>query len=90
MERNKITFFVLLIMWSTSLAIAQNKTTHAIDRFVQKYMGEKKIPGCAIAILKDNTIVKFKGYGLASIEFNAPVTTGTKFLLDLLVTSKKT
>ena len=45
-------------------------------------MSEKKIPGCAIAILKDNTTVKLKGYGLASIEFNAPVTTETKFLLD--------
>ena len=61
---------------------AQKITNDTIDRFVQKYMGEKKIPGCAIAILKDNTIVKLKGYGLASIEFNAPVTTETKFLLD--------
>ena len=45
-------------------------------------MQRSHIPGCAIAILKDNTIVKLKGYGLASIEFNAPVTTKTKFLLD--------
>ena len=45
-------------------------------------MQQGQVPGCAIAILKDNTVVKLKGYGLASIEFNAPVTTKTKFLLD--------
>jgi CubicO group peptidase (beta-lactamase class C family) len=45
-------------------------------------MQQNQIPGCAVAILKDNTVVKLKGYRLASIEFNAPVTTKTKFLLD--------
>jgi CubicO group peptidase (beta-lactamase class C family) len=63
-------------------ANAQNKVTDTMDRFVQKFMQQGQIPGCAIAILKDNTVVKLKGYGLASIEFNAPVTTKTKFLLD--------
>ena len=73
-----ITLFFLFL----GKANAQQKATDTIDRFVQKFMQHSQIPGCAIAILKDNTVVKLKGYGLASVEFNAPVTTKTKFLLD--------
>lgn len=45
-------------------------------------MQEYQIPGCAIVILKDNTVVRIKAYGLASLEFSVPATTKTKFLLD--------
>jgi CubicO group peptidase (beta-lactamase class C family) len=61
---------------------AQTATDHAIDACVQKFMKELKIPGCAVAILKDNTVVKLQGYGMASLEFDVPVTSKTKFLLD--------
>jgi D-alanyl-D-alanine carboxypeptidase len=72
----------LLINAATAQNHPQKKSEDTIDRFVKKMMKHYQIPGCAIAILKDNTVIKLKGYGLASIEFNVPVTTKTKFLLD--------
>jgi CubicO group peptidase (beta-lactamase class C family) len=73
-----IIFFVLFSFKTN----AQHTTQDAIDSCVRKFMRELQIPGCAIAILKDNTIVRMKAYGLASLEFNVPVTIKTKFLLD--------
>jgi CubicO group peptidase (beta-lactamase class C family) len=69
----------LLISYKTD---AQNTTQHAIDSCVRKFMREFQIPGCAIVILKDNTVVRIKAYGLASLEYQVPVTIKTKFLLD--------
>jgi D-alanyl-D-alanine carboxypeptidase len=71
--------FLLLISFK---ADAQNKTQQAIDNCVRKFMREYQIPGCAIAILKDNTVIRIKAYGLASLEYNVPVSINTKFLLD--------
>jgi len=78
----KLTCCLLLYLLFFYQANAQNKTEHSIDSCVQTFMQQLQIPGCAIAILKDDAVVKMKGYGLASLEFNVPVTTKTKFLLD--------
>lgn len=61
---------------------AQNVVRQAIDSCVLKFMREYQIPGCAIVILKDNTVVRMKAYGWASLEYSVPVTLKTKFLLD--------
>ncbi len=50
-----------------------------VDEYVQAMMAENHIPGAAVAIVKNGNIIKSKAYGLASVEFNAPVTTDTVF-----------
>lgn len=50
-----------------------------VDKFVRAVMQERKIPGAAIAVVKNGKVVKKQGYGVASVEFNAPVTTETVF-----------
>ena len=76
-----ITYIIFFLIFFHQIK-AQNLTAHSIDSSVQKFMKELKIPGCAVAILKDNTVVKLQGYGMASLEFDVPVTIKTKFLLD--------
>ena len=51
----------------------------AVDRYVRAQLAEKHIPGAAVAVVKNGKIIKKKGYGLASVEFNVPVTTETVF-----------
>ncbi|MFN2500423.1 MAG: hypothetical protein ABR530_00225 [Pyrinomonadaceae bacterium] len=41
-----------------------------VDDFVLSQLAERHIPGAAAAIIKDGRVVKMKGYGLASLEFN--------------------
>jgi len=50
-----------------------------VDTYVRQAMHEQKIPGLALAVVRDGKIVKAKGYGLADIEWNAPVTPQTVF-----------
>jgi D-alanyl-D-alanine carboxypeptidase len=50
-----------------------------VDDFVRSQLAERHIPGAAIAVIKNGKLIKTKGYGLASVEFNVPVTTETVF-----------
>lgn len=49
------------------------------DRVVRERMLERNIPGAAVAVIKNGKVVKMKGYGLASVEFDVPVTNETVF-----------
>ena len=50
-----------------------------VDDYVKAQMRERHIPGAAIAVARNGKIIKAEGYGLASVEFNAPVTKETVF-----------
>jgi CubicO group peptidase (beta-lactamase class C family) len=49
------------------------------DQYVMKTMKDWKVPGAAIAIVKDGKVVVSKGYGLRDVKKNLPVTEQTKF-----------
>ena len=51
----------------------------AIDRAVEAEMARQKIPGLAVAVVKKGQPVVLKGYGLANVEHNVPVTPETIF-----------
>ena len=51
----------------------------AIDAYVQKSMADRKIPGVAVGVYSRGQILLAKGYGLANVELNAPVTPETVF-----------
>ncbi len=49
------------------------------DAYVQRVMQEWKVPGAAIAIVKDGKVILSKGYGLRDVKDNLPVTPQTLF-----------
>jgi len=49
------------------------------DAYVQRVMQQWKVPGAAIAIVKDGKIILSKGYGLRDVKDNLPVTPQTLF-----------
>ena len=51
----------------------------AIDAYVRSELAARRLPGVALAVVKDGRIVKTAGYGLASLELDAPVTERTVF-----------
>jgi CubicO group peptidase (beta-lactamase class C family) len=71
-----VRFSVLLLI---TFGLAGLAYADAVDDLVRARMQERNIPGAAVAVIKDGKVVKIKGYGLASIEFNAPVTLDTVF-----------
>ncbi len=51
--------------------------TAAIDRYVTAEMARERIPGAEVGIYRGGHALLAKGYGLANIEWNAPVTPTT-------------
>src|SRR5580765_1941210 len=69
--------FVLIL---STLAHAQaNDVESRVDSYVQAQMTRQKIPGVAVAVIKDGQPIIAKGYGLANIELNVPVKPETIF-----------
>jgi D-alanyl-D-alanine carboxypeptidase len=64
-------FFAFLFVFSAKADV--------IDDFVRAVLKERKIPGAAIAVVKNGKIVKKQGYGTANVELNVPVTVDSVF-----------
>jgi D-alanyl-D-alanine carboxypeptidase len=62
-----------------ALVFAFSVKADEVDKFVRAMLQERRIPGAAIAVVKNGKVIKKQGYGVASVEFNVPVTTETVF-----------
>jgi CubicO group peptidase (beta-lactamase class C family) len=75
---------LLMLCWPAAGALAAPgatvpETEERVDRFISAEMRRSRIPGMAVAVLKDSRILVAKGYGLANVEHNVPVTRATLF-----------
>jgi len=50
-----------------------------VDNLVQASIRQQRIPGLALAVIRDGQIIKAQGYGLSNIELNVPVSPQTIF-----------
>src|SRR5215213_3368976 len=62
-----------------TLVFAFSARADEVDKFVRATLQERRIPGAAIAVVKNGKVVKKQGYGVASVEFNVPATADTVF-----------
>jgi CubicO group peptidase (beta-lactamase class C family) len=62
-------------------AAAQTPDVAKLERTVLDELAETRTPGAAVAIVKDGSVVFAKGFGVASVETGAPVTTEMLFRL---------
>lgn len=74
-------FFLIIIFSVSSLATSLFAQTisEQVDRYIQKAMAERHIPGLSLAVIRDGIPVKIKGYGLADIENRTAVNPETIF-----------
>ncbi len=61
------------------VADGQARGLDRIDAFVRAEMARQKVPGIAIAILKNGSVLAAKGYGFANVEHRVPVGPETIF-----------
>ncbi len=72
----------LLSVASPSIARAQRRPDlAAFDRYVAKAARDWQVPGLAIAIVKDDSLVFAKGYGVIELGKPAPVNEHTRFAI---------
>lgn len=60
-------------------ASAQPAITTRVDSFVNSELGRQRIPGVAIAVIRNGEPVILRGYGEANVEHRVPVTPSTIF-----------
>ena len=61
---------------SCSMCVALCDST---DSYIQTQLKERHIPGLCLAVVQDGEVIKHKGYGLANVELDVPVSTNTVF-----------
>ena len=67
---------VLVAIWASVPAHAD-----AIDDYVRARMQELRLPGLALAVVRDGNVTTMRTYGVASLELDVPVTPDTVFEL---------
>jgi CubicO group peptidase (beta-lactamase class C family) len=72
---SRITLLSVLLLLFLRLVSAADAT----DEYVARWMKEFHVPGLAVAVIKDGTIVKAEGYGVANRETRDPATIDTVF-----------
>jgi D-alanyl-D-alanine carboxypeptidase len=75
--KTQVVFSLLSIFLLISAVSAQ--ATDKVDDFIKAEMQKQNIPGVALAVIKNGKVIKNKGYGLANVETNTPVTSETVF-----------
>ena len=58
--------------------------TGAVDQFVTAEMGRQRIPGVSVAVLRGDSLLLARGYGLANVEQRAPATDSSVYTVGSL------
>src|SRR5713101_3417124 len=74
------------VVGSSKASRTDEKTTAAVDEIFAD-LGKPGSPGCALGVYRNGKIVYAKGYGLANLESNVPITPSSVF--DIGSTSKQ-
>ena len=62
-----------------SSVLAATAAADPVDDYVRSQLKARNLPGLSLAVVKDGQIVKSQGYGLASLELEAPATAQTVY-----------
>lgn len=69
----------LLPLAACSKSIAESSDWASLEKVATEAITAKMTPGLSIAVMKDGTLIYSKGFGLANLETQTPVTTQTVF-----------
>ena len=77
MNSDRVLIVAIVLLHFTSVTAQADK----VDDYIVSEMKNHRIPGLALTIVKNGEVIKAKGYGLANLELNVPVTTESVFEL---------
>jgi CubicO group peptidase (beta-lactamase class C family) len=81
--RLRVSVGVLVVLWLSLVGAQALKAGQdldgQVDAFVVAEMREQRVPGLALAVLREGKVVKAQGYGLANLELNVAVKPETVF-----------
>jgi len=69
----------ILAAWLTLLLVPAAARADKVDDLVRAEMARSKVPGVAVAVIRDGRVVKLQGYGFADVARKVEVTPDTIF-----------
>ena len=72
-SRIKTVFTIILFIFISTNLFSQQNSIEKIDSYIQQAIIEWKMPGFAVAIVKNDSVVFAKGYGVRDVRTNEPV-----------------
>ena len=83
--RSTLASWSLATLFCVSIAAAQTPATrNSVDRFIKAEMARQRIPGMSVAILRGDSVLIARGYGVANVEHRAPATDSTVYAVGSL------
>lgn len=81
--RQRLLLLCLFVLLGCRALFAQTPSfiSKELDAYIRKGMADWKIPGLAIAIVKDGKVVLMKGYGVRDVQTKEPVDENTLFMI---------
>src|ERR1041384_4755075 len=79
MVRPILFFSILGALLSACSALADK-----VDDYIRFRMEKEHIPGLSLAVVREGKVIKAKGYGVASLELNAPANPNTVYQIGSL------
>lgn len=70
------------LLGASLLALAAPASADAVDDYLRGELNAGRIPGLALAVVRDGKVTRAVGYGMADLERRAPVRPETPFVLD--------
>jgi CubicO group peptidase (beta-lactamase class C family) len=80
-SRIKTGFTLILFFFISANLFAQQDRLEKIDSYIKQAINDWKMPGFAVAIVKNDSVIFSKGYGVRNIEKNEPVNENTNFMI---------
>jgi CubicO group peptidase (beta-lactamase class C family) len=79
-----LAIFALLTLGVTatlpkSAEVSDDSASQKVDAYIASEIHKEKMPGLALAVIRDGKIIKAQGYGLSNVELNVPVKPETIF-----------
>jgi CubicO group peptidase (beta-lactamase class C family) len=74
-----ISLFSVFAPLALGQGVADATSADKVDNYLKAEMAKKHIPGLAVAVIRDGRVIRTTGYGLANLEYGAPVTQETVF-----------
>lgn len=75
---------IVLLVFFSSVSPVISAQTDKVDEYISREMKRRRTPGLALVAIQHGKVVKMKGYGLANVELDVPVTPDTVFHLASL------
>jgi len=71
--------FTMLVLVVTAQAVPEEPPSAVVDEFVNSELRTQRIPGVALAVVRDGKIIKAAGYGYANVELSVRTKPDTIF-----------